>query len=364
MSVCGLVVNPSIPVATLATSPTFTTPSSKLLTTLSSLSIITSTTLSASLDWISRISIKLRSFLRLGRFITSPQATMSISGDMTPQRRTLIIVLSSVLGSLVLILIAVAIFFACRCRKRRTTFRNGGVTPIDDEEIESWRVNEPKQQSPIPDSKSPQTPRGPSIDSVALKQSPGWTWTGTPATVHAINLAGPSFPEPPPFVAKAPNSRIGLTDETIRGADPFISLPKRQGSRLSKAPPGHSRTKSRRSSTSAKSVKSIKSEKSNGAHIRQGSGAPIWESNGAAVRESKSKERVRTWGEPDNDSIGTGLRDTDYTNSSPGTSLFDGLNNVGGLSPRPKSKSQLKPWQNTEDIGRAITSPDPDVQRI
>jgi hypothetical protein len=250
---------------------------------------------------------------------------------MSNQRRTLIIVLSTVLGSIGIILIVAGIFLCCRYRKGRAPFRQRGATPIDDDEIESWRgtVLEQKQQSPKLEAGSTVTPRGVSIDSIALKHSPQWTWPGSPNAMHSLNSPG-SLPEPPSLVARMPNSRVGLTDEAIPGDDAFIPPIKRQSSRLSKAPPGHARTKSRRSSISTKSIRSY---------------------NGALTGDSRSKERIPTWCDPDNDSVGTALRDTAH--SSPGTSIFDGLN-AGGLSPRPKSKSQLRSWDNNQDIGRAI----------
>lgn len=261
----------------------------------------------------------------------TPVSTTSHSGGMSSQHRRLIIILSSVLGSVGLVLIVAAIFLGCRYGKRRAPFRNRGTTPIDDEEIESWRISEQKQQSPIPDSKSPQTPRGASIDSIALRQSPPWAWTGSPAALHSMNSPA-NVQEPSAFIAKAPNSRIGLTDETVPGADAFIPPPKRQGSRLSKAPPGHARNKSGRSSISAKSVRS---------------------NHGGSVDLPKPTDKAPAWYDPDNESVGTGLRDTEYTNSSPATPVFDGLN-AGGLSPRPKSKSQLGSWDSSQEIGRAI----------
>lgn len=67
-----------------------------------------------------------------------------------------------------------------------------------------------------------------------------------------------------------------------------------------------------------------------------------------------SKERIPTWYDPERDSVAAYLRDMDQTNSSPGTSVFDGLS-AGGLSPRPKSRAQQRPWDIDEkEIGRAI----------
>jgi hypothetical protein len=222
---------------------------------------------------------------------------------MSKQHQDLIIILSVILGVLALVLIGTAICLFCRYRHGKAPYR--GATPINEEEIQSWRGTTVEQKRQYPVIKPPShvhTPRGVSIE------SPGWT----PTSTRSNN-------PPPSFVAKAPNSRVGLTDEVVPGADPFVQTHKRQSSRLSKAPPGHSRTKSRRSSTSGKSSRSI--------------------------------GRRQTWYDPDDESTEkeTGrTRDLDNC-ESPGASICDGLS-AGGLSPRPKPKS----WEKKDEIGRAI----------
>lgn len=256
------------------------------------------------------------------------------SGSMPIPQRNLIIILTTVLGSVGVILISLAICLTCRLRKGRAPFRDHrGVTPIDDEEIESWRE---QKQSPALGATSPHTPRGLSIDSIALKHSPSsaWTWNALP-----IQHPPAAMIPQPDFVARAPNSRAGLTDEAVPGAIPFIPVPKRQSSRLSKAPPGHERTKSRKSSMSARSTRSFTT-------------GPILE---------KPAPLSYNWNDNDVDFMGNGLKG-DADHSSPGTSIFDGLSVAGGgLSPRPKSKLQLRPldsgyaWdKETSSIGRAI----------
>ncbi|KAH8592383.1 hypothetical protein B0O99DRAFT_689541 [Bisporella sp. PMI_857] len=255
------------------------------------------------------------------------------SSSMSTRQRNLIIILTTVLGSVGIMSLAVAICLICRYKRGKTPFRNRGVTPIDDEEIETWR--EPKQ-SPTMGASSPHTPRGMSIDSIALKHSPQLAWVHSP---NSMQYPPPALvAQTPDFIARAPNSRVGLTDEAIPGAAPFITPPKRQSSRLSKAPPGHSRTKSRRSSISAKSVRSF---------------------TGGTIVGPIITTRIPTWYDPDDSSVGMDRRDTDH--SSPGTSIFDGLSAGGGLSPRPKSKTQLRPWdpdyawdKEIGGIGRAI----------
>ena len=258
---------------------------------------------------------------------------MTKSKDMPVQQRNLIIILTTVLGSVGVILISLAVCLTCRYRRGKAPFRDHrGVTPINDEEIESWRE---QKQSPTLGATTPHTPRGLSIDSIALKQSPSvpWSWNTSP-----IQHPPAAMIPQPDFVARAPNSRVGLTDEAVPGAVPFIPVPKRQSSRLSKAPPGHERTKSRKSSMSARSTRSFTT-------------GPILEMPAPASY---------SWNDTDIDLTSGSRGDADH--SSPGTSIFDGLSMpAGGLSPRPKSKSQLRPWdveyawdKETGGIGRAI----------
>lgn len=261
-------------------------------------------------------------------------STMSTSKSMSIHQRNLIIILSSVLGGVGIILVALAV---CLCRRRnkgRAPFNRRGVTPIEDEEIESWRES---KQNPAAGSHSPHTPRGLSIDSIALKHSPTgpWTWNTLP-----IQHSPPAMTYQPDFLARAPNSRIGLTDDAIPGDQPFIPVPRRQSSRLSKAPPGHERSKSRKSSMSARSTRSF--------------------TTGPLILE-KPQPAMSVWNDPEGDFMNSRSRSRG-DGDSPGTSIFDGLSiGGGGLSPRPKSKAQLRKWdadheweKETGGIGRAI----------
>lgn len=63
-------------------------------------------------------------------------------------------------------------------------------------------------------------------------------------------------------------------------------------------------------------------------------------------------DKMPMWFDPDDHTVGKQLSRTDRTSSSPGTSIYDGVSTGGGLSPRPKS--QARPWERDQDIGRAI----------
>ncbi|KAF4630099.1 hypothetical protein G7Y89_g8049 [Cudoniella acicularis] len=258
-----------------------------------------------------------------------PYSSASIpSSDQSPSNHlTLIIVLSVVLGVVGILLIISTVFLTHRYCKGQSPFAHRGASPINDDEIASWRgpVLEQKQQV-LPT----QRPPGQDVSTIGLAQFPGWRWNSSPSNIQPVYSPSTSTAESPSF--RAPNSRAGLTDETIPGAEPYIPPMKRQGSRLSKTPPGHSRTRSRRSSVSAKSM---------------------WSAGGNSVVniDWKPRERQPTWYDPEDNNVGRELRDLDHASSSPGTSIFDELN-AGGLSPRPASHS--RPWGIEKEIGRAI----------
>ena len=248
----------------------------------------------------------------------TPSAASPASSHSSDEHRTLIIVLSTVLGFVGLLLIAATLFLAYRFGQGRTPFGHRSATPLDDDEIESWRGTVVEQKQPPPDPGMLNR----KADSIQLTHSPGWTWTASPTSLRSALSPSTTIPDTPQFLAKAPNSRAGLTDETVPGADPFIPPMKRQSSRLSKAPPRHNRSKSRRSSTSAKSV---------------------WSYNGGIGPNADSRamnDKMPMWFDPDDHTVGKQLSRTDRTSSSPGTSIYDGVSTGGGLSPRPKSQAR------------------------
>ncbi|KAL2158510.1 hypothetical protein VTH06DRAFT_4277 [Thermothelomyces fergusii] len=212
-------------------------------------------------------------------------------GTGVGSHRTLVITLSTVLSVLGLALAVGTILLCLRKRRRRLPFLSRGVSPIDDEEIERWK-------SPRDDEKA-----GFQAGDTDVEADPAFN-KETGASSHAKNpstssvkkppsviiYSRPYDPQPPrhstdaesrrsfaqnhpayggktsfdkslpqtPILARAPNSRAGLTDATVPGDEPFIPTPKRTPSRrLSKAPPNsatgrryhHARGRSSRSST-------------------------------------------------------------------------------------------------------------------
>jgi len=265
--------------------------------------------------------------------MSSPSVTKS-EGTFFSHHRNLVIILSSVLGVLGLLLIVGIIVLIVRYRRQQAPFGPRGASPIDDEEIASWRRSEQEKrhEGPPPEHKAAvrEVPRLP------IEHHTGWTWATT-ASSGSIHTVTSPFPDSPTYLATAPNARAGLTDETIPGEDPFITPPKRQNSRLSKFPPGHSRHRSRRSSFSAKSMLSAQG------HSRGSS-------------DEKAKDMSPTWYEAydaPSGAQGAYLKEIDLGIDSPRTSIFADFAS-GGLSPRPKSVTRTMTWERSDDIGRAI----------
>ncbi|KAJ8123389.1 hypothetical protein ONZ43_g652 [Nemania bipapillata] len=164
---------------------------------------------------------------------------------------TLVIVLSTVFGIIGVVLIALVGFWFLRNRRRHRLF-NRGLTPIGDDEIETWKVNRREEKEseayrPLHVSKD-------STSSAKIQYQKGVNRPSTDAALSTRSFINNSFsidlpraPEPAAF-ARAPNARTGLTDETVPGDDPFVPVLKRQPSRLQKLPPNTPKNLSRANS--------------------------------------------------------------------------------------------------------------------
>lgn len=160
--------------------------------------------------------------------------------------RNLVIVLSSVFGSLALFMVVSATVFIIRWKRNpKYHHQNRGISPVDDEEIERWRGRK-ETYTEAPGKSPPKSHRRQSSSVVIVSHPPGWTWSAEPSPFGSRN-SGETALSPPPMVARAPNSRSGLTDGAILGADPFVPPVRRQSTRLAK----HGRNQSRKSSFSA-----------------------------------------------------------------------------------------------------------------
>lgn len=171
---------------------------------------------------------------------TTPLFNISNTGEK--KDRTLIIVLSVVFGLLGLGTIFAIILFLTKRRRGACKHTKRGVTPIDDEEIETWRG----RKESYTEESSPHSHHRKTSSTVILSHAPSWTWNPDPTAYDPMTSAetGETALSPPPMVARAPNARSGLTDGAVPSADPFVTPPRRQSTRLAR----HARSHSRKSS--------------------------------------------------------------------------------------------------------------------
>lgn len=297
--------------------------------TIVELSFMTSATVSASSSSLSATS-------SASPQLSAQQMSSSASTTLTHHQK-LVIILSCIFGFLGLLLIAGMVVLIIRYCRQQPPFSHRGASPIDDEEIASWRRSEQEKRQPDL----------PSEHKVAIRDMPAlphqhqaaWSWATTPSSGSIHTIRSP-FPDSPSYVATAPNARVGLTDETIPGAVPFIPPPKRRNSRLSKLPHSHSRTRSRRSSFSAKSMLSAQGHNRVSSDLKMSDRAPV------------------AWYEVHDDPLdsqgGACLKEIGMAIESPRISVFDETTPSGGLSPRPRSVVRITTWERNDDIGRAI----------
>ncbi|KAF4510632.1 hypothetical protein G6O67_002508 [Ophiocordyceps sinensis] len=179
---------------------------------------------------------------------------------------TVTIALATIIPSV--IVVAAVAMLCWRLLGRRSRLFHRGITPIDDEEIESWKSGTPAEK----DCGSPPSPWRDSLpssyratNSVASTRKPASVIVyQSPSSQYGVGLSDDlscspahgtmSFDVlPTPVLARAPNARPGLTDEAVQGEDAFVSLARRHPCRLAKPPPRgsrHNRSKSSRATMS------------------------------------------------------------------------------------------------------------------
>ncbi|TQN73689.1 hypothetical protein CSHISOI_01714 [Colletotrichum shisoi] len=183
--------------------------------------------------------------------------------------QSLVVALSSVFSVLGVVIIIGAICLCYRHRHGRLPFSRRGNKPIDDEEIESWKACRTieKCATIVVDERnkhgSSDSVRKPA--SVIVYQNHGQyqprvsTDTTSRSIYHKRSMDKKSIEIPQtPVLARAPNARVGLTDDTIEGDLAFLPSPKRRNSRLSKLPPLSPRHGRHRSSRSSASVGTLR----------------------------------------------------------------------------------------------------------
>ncbi|KAL8937618.1 MAG: hypothetical protein Q9216_004333 [Gyalolechia sp. 2 TL-2023] len=151
----------------------------------------------------------------------APSAAAAHSGI---NRTTLIVaIVCAVVGAL---LIALLLGLCCWCLARRRRRRRNQAHVAIDDEVKTWRSNEPKNPgrdySPHRNSHITSMEQQPMIPPAAkapdMQQHPA---------LRNNNAENPFVPIPPSPRRQAPNSRAGLTDGTVPGAAPYV-LPEPQ----------------------------------------------------------------------------------------------------------------------------------------
>jgi hypothetical protein len=247
--------------------------------------------------------------------------------------QTLIITLSTVLSVVGVVVIAITAYFVTRsCRKRRRGFFNRGITPIGDDEIASWKLNRGDEKQPERYTARPSSTKAPSLIQYQNGGRPSLEVSSPLSTFslgekHSMSFDLPRAPEGA-VLARAPNSRSGLTDDTIPGDQPFLPTPRRNPSKLSKQPPP--------SPPMNANVfdHQIQPAQSRGSRSNSMKSVP-------EARQRLSSEAPANW---------RGGHSRIYSSSSipPTVPVQDAEQHFAGLSPPPNRKT------STEDIGWAI----------
>ena len=167
---------------------------------------------------------------------------------MTDKRASniLTVVLATTIPILAICIFALAL--CCSAKKRRSSFLRRGVTPIDDEEIATWKIDRSGEKDMIIETRTSHAAN----NSVSSIQKPPSVIVYQHPTQSRGRVSEDQFPlspmsllvtrvsmEAPPsaVLARAPNSRPGLTDEAVQGDEAFIPQVKRQSSRLPRTVP-------------------------------------------------------------------------------------------------------------------------------
>lgn len=257
---------------------------------------------------------------------------MSISNN-----QILIIVLATAIPLSILVVLGILLR---RRALRRRLFFNRGITPINDEEIESWKIDRSLEKKKlIIETNITHTPiqhqQSDSVGSIRKPPSvivyhPRRSEEMSPRSLyHSRSMDMPTAQ----IVARAPNSRPGLTDDAIQGDDAFIPPLKRQPSRLAKLPPSSPRHNRNRSSRSMRNMRSmsVSSHYWHSGHYQDLQFASPRQSNEYLPRAGQSLD----------------LRQSrKHSQSNQPRMSFDDEVFLAGLSPRPLIRKS--------EIGRAI----------
>ncbi|KAI8963330.1 hypothetical protein F5Y11DRAFT_161211 [Daldinia sp. FL1419] len=189
---------------------------------------------------------------------STPTSSSVSSNDSGSGSSTVTIILSTVLSIAGVILIAVAAYLCTGDRRRRLPMFNRGITPIGDDEIATWKSNRSAEKVNRYTTRPTHSQNGSTSTSTRRAPSLIQYQNGTRPSLEVVSARSfigdkNSFdlPQIPGAVlARAPNARSGLTDETVPGDDPFLPTPRRHPSRLHKLPPNSPAMNSRKGSRS------------------------------------------------------------------------------------------------------------------
>lgn len=164
---------------------------------------------------------------------SSPSPTAAAAARHGSNHKTLTIaIVCAVVGAILLALILLGIC-CCLMRRRRKQRKNRAVTPLADDEINSWRTEKPQnpgrtyipsQYGRIPSNEHERMPgyeREPMIPPMAAGGRGAAPATETHPAYHPEN---PFVPIPPSPRRSAPNSRNGLTDGTVPGDPAYVGM--------------------------------------------------------------------------------------------------------------------------------------------
>lgn len=255
------------------------------------------------------------------------------SADQDGLSTTWIIVLSTTIPTVTVVLLAGVVFYCIR--RKNLTFLKRGITPIDDEEIESWRTEKQDEKSVQAE---PTRRHQQSMSASSIQKPPSIMIYQRDASFARPSFdRSPAIPRssvdvPAPVLALAPNARPGLTDEMIQGDDAFVPRVKRQPSRLAKTHPT--------SSASRHQQKDSWATRTSVSGNRDGWYGSYSEDGQVSARQSGERRRQT----PPPQVLRGHSRV--YSSSSIPPWAYDEDYQVGGLSPRP--------LLHQSDIGRAI----------
>ena len=143
------------------------------------------------------------------------------------------LIIGLVVGIIVALVLGILLTLLCCCLiRRRRRRRNRIIDPVHDEEIKTWRSDQPANPG-----RTYSPPHQHNRDHIAEQQQPlvsGAAMGAAPAMEDhpAHRHENPFVPVPPNPRRGAPNSRAGLTDGTVPGADPYIVPPYTERNRV------------------------------------------------------------------------------------------------------------------------------------